>query len=122
MKGKVKLCTCAHQLQMPVEVVTAEVNEAHAYKAPTKDASLEKLATTLLEDDVLRCSNAANMPRLSVATHIVESYLVNLESEGSNPNEDDNPIKVLSPVLIELAHLLVGGSSWEKNWAQSFGL
>ena len=46
------------------------------------------------------------MPRLSVATHRVESYLDNLKTGGSNPNNDNDPIKVLSPILVELARLL----------------
>ena len=74
------------------------------------DAGLKRLASDLLEED-LGFSSAAMMPRLSVATHRVESYLDNLKSGGSNPNNDNDPIKVLSPILIELAQLLDGQSN-----------
>ena len=100
-----ELLNCAHELQKPVEVVTSEVKEARVYKTPTKDASLKRLATTLAEDDA-RFTNSSKMPRLSVATHRVETYLENVESGGRNPNEDNNPIKVLGPVLVELAQQL----------------
>ena len=102
---EVELRTCAHQLQRPVESLATAVKGARAYKTPFKDPSLKRLASSLLEDDV-GFSSAAKMPRLSVATHRVESYLDNLKTGGSNPNNDNDPIKVLSPILVELARLL----------------
>ena len=91
---EVELRTCAHQLKRSFESVATYVKGARAYKTPFKDPGLKRLASDLLEDDVGFCS-AAKMPRLSVA-HRVESYLDNLKSGGSIPNNDNDPIKVLS--------------------------